>query len=341
MQRVAPEDGRSVVVHGSIAVYAAQGHYQLYADHCEPVGHGELYLAFERLKAQLNSEGLFALERKRPLPPYPRRIGVVTSPDAAALRDVCHVLARRWPGARVLVAPTLVQGEAAPAGIVSALRAAGRAGVDVVLLVRGGGSLEDLWAFNDETVARAIAASVVPVVSGVGHETDFTIADLVADARAPTPSAAAEICTPDGRELALFVDRCGERLVRLATLALRARAGAVHQAVKRLEAASPLRRLERQAILVAERRARLDRAAYGRVRLHSASLAGLECRLAALGPGPTLARGYSRVSRRLDGRTVRSVADVSPGDELTVTVHDGCFDALVGLRPQGAPRKEI
>src|SRR5947209_839867 len=186
-----PRAGTQVLVRGRISVYEARGEYQLIVEHLEEAGIGALRREFERLKAKLAAEGLFALECKRSLPRFPQRIGVITSPSGAALRDILHILARRFPPAAVLVYPTAVQGAAAAPALVAALEtASGRAEVDVLILARGGGSLEDLWAYNDERVARAIYASRLPIVSGVGHEIDFTIADFVADARAPTPSAA-------------------------------------------------------------------------------------------------------------------------------------------------------
>lgn len=199
----APQNGQQVVVRGRIGLYENRGDYQLIVEHMEPAGFGALQRRFDELKAKLQAEGLFALARKRPLPRFPRQLGVITSPSGAALRDILHVLARRFPALPVLVFPTLVQGAEAADQIVAALTAANRRGdCDVLILSRGGGSLEDLWPFNEERVARAIAASAIPVICGVGHETDITIADLVADLRAPTPSAAAELATPDGLELA-------------------------------------------------------------------------------------------------------------------------------------------
>lgn len=192
--RFRPEDGLHARLRGSVSVYDARGEYQIYVEHIEPVGLGALQLAFEQLKKKLEAEGLFDAARKKPLPLLPGRIGVITSPRAAALRDILRILRRRFPNARVLLYPVRVQGEGAADDIVKALKFfATRDAADVVILARGGGSLEDLWPFNEETVARAIAASVVPVISAVGHETDFTIADFVADVRASTPSAAAEI----------------------------------------------------------------------------------------------------------------------------------------------------
>jgi len=208
-----PEDGLHVVVRGRLSVYDPKGEYQIVAEHLEPHGFGPLQLAFEQLKKKLAAEGLFEAERKRPLPSLPRRIGVVTSIDGAALRDIIRVLRRRYPNAHVVIAPCRVQGDNAAGEIVRALRQIARIdGVEVVIVARGGGSLEDLWAFNEEKVARAIAASPVPVISGVGHETDFTIADFVADVRAATPSAAAELVVRRKDEFCSNIDRLGDRL---------------------------------------------------------------------------------------------------------------------------------
>jgi exodeoxyribonuclease VII large subunit len=257
---------------------------------------------------------------------------VVTSPDAAALRDVCKVLTRRWPGVEVLVSPTPVQGDAAPARIVAAIEAAGRSGVDVIIVTRGGGSIEDLWAFNDEAVARSIAACPVPVVSGVGHETDVTIADFAADVRAATPTAAAELATPDARELLLAVDDLFGRLSRRVGDSLLRRRRDTSALERRLETSAPVRRLEIRREAVAACSARLERAAAARLRLARVDLAGLVKRMEALSPAATMARGYSRVRRLADGRTVRFAADVSDGDDLGIDVIDGTIDAVVVQR---------
>jgi len=195
--RFTPKDGQSVAAHGAMSFYPAGGQVQLYIDEMQPVGEGQLYQEFLRLKARLEAEGLFAAELKRPLPQFPRHIGVVTSPSGAALQDILNTLRRRLPLVRVTLAPTPVQGAEAPAGIVAALQSLNSLpDLDLIILARGGGSIEDLWPFNDASVAYAIRASRVPVISGVGHETDFTIADFAADLRAPTPTAAAELATP-------------------------------------------------------------------------------------------------------------------------------------------------
>ncbi|MCX6025119.1 MAG: exodeoxyribonuclease VII large subunit, partial [Chloroflexi bacterium] len=208
-RQILPREGQSVEVHGRISLYEAGGQYQLYADGVRPAGEGELYARFVALKARLEAEGLFAPERKRPLPAWPRRIAVVTSPSAAALQDVLTVLARRYPLAEVVLAATPVQGEQAPPEIVNALARANRARPDVILLVRGGGSLEDLWAFNEEVLVRAVAASPIPIVSGVGHEIDVSLTDLAADLRALTPTDAAVQVSPDGVQLSTLCDSLG------------------------------------------------------------------------------------------------------------------------------------
>ncbi|HEX4649837.1 MAG TPA: exodeoxyribonuclease VII large subunit [Steroidobacteraceae bacterium] len=242
-----PRDGTQVLVRGRISVYEARGEYQLIVEHLEEAGVGALRREFERLKAKLAAEGLFALERKRSLPRFPRRIGVITSPSGAALHDVLQILARRFPPASVLIYPTAVQGLAAVPELVAALeRASQRAEVDVLILARGGGSLEDLWAYNDERVARAIHASPLPVVSGVGHEIDFTIADLVADARAPTPSSAAEMVVPERRAYLEFLARAGERLTAAARRQLRAGGARFEATERRLRLAHPGLRLQQQ-----------------------------------------------------------------------------------------------
>ena len=213
LARFTPKDGAHVLLRGRVSLYEQRGDYQFIADHMEEAGEGELRRRFEVLKTRLAAEGLFATERKRPLPSLPRRIGVITSPTGAALRDILNILRRRFCSIPVLIYPTPVQGAAAAAQIAAAVRLAStRAECDVLILARGGGALEDLWAFNEEVVARAIVGSTVPIVSGVGHEVDFTIADFVADVRAPTPSGAAELVAPDSQEWSRNVAQFGRRL---------------------------------------------------------------------------------------------------------------------------------
>ncbi len=242
-----PRVGAQVIARGRISVYEARGEYQLIVEHLEEAGVGALKREFERLKAKLAAEGLFGLERKRPLPRFPRRIGVITSPTGAALRDVLNILARRYPPADVLIYPVPVQGAAAAPGLVAAVQAASaRAECDVLILTRGGGSLEDLWAFNDELLARAIHDCSLPVISGVGHEIDFTIADLVADARAPTPSGAAELVVPDRLACLEAIGRTSQRLVGGMRRELRVCAARLEATERRLALAHPGVRLNQQ-----------------------------------------------------------------------------------------------
>jgi len=236
-----PEDGLHITVRGSLSVYDQRGEYQIYVEHIEPVGLGALQLAFEQLKSKLAAEGLFAAERKKPLPLLPLRIGLVTSPKGAAVRDILRVLRRRFPNLRITLYPVRVQGDGAAGDVVEALRYFNRVrNVDVLILTRGGGSLEDLWAFNEESVARAIAASAIPTISAIGHETDFTIADFVADLRAPTPSAAAEIVVRTRQELAQHIGQLRQQMtqqVRYRLLEWRHRVQelATHHGFRRLE----------------------------------------------------------------------------------------------------------
>ena len=307
-QRFVPQEGDAVQALGHIGLYEPRGEYQLYATQLRPLGVGELYAQFEQLKRALEAEGLFDEARKRPLPAFPRVIGVVTSPQAAAFQDVCNVLRRRFPLAQVWLSPAAVQGMDAPSELRAALaRLNARAEVDVILLIRGGGSIEDLWAFNDEALARAIAASRLPVVSGVGHETDFSIADFVADLRAPTPSAAAELVTPDLGKVQQQLTGAQARLEALqrARLALLAdRLGASRRSLMHL---SPLRELATLRQRLDDQELRLQRAWHT---AHSALAACLAEGTAALGaadPQAILQRGYALLTQVQDGARVTSV----------------------------------
>jgi len=327
-QTYLPASGDLVLAHGRVGVYEAGGRYQLYVDQLRPAGLGHLYQQFERLKARLEAEGLFAPERKRPLPPFPRRIGVVTSPSAAALHDILTILSRRYPLAEVLLAPTPVQGDEAPPHIVAALEALNRRDdVDVIIVARGGGSLEELWAFNDERVARAIAGSRVPVICGVGHETDFTLADFAADVRAPTPSAAAELVAPDCADLRALVAGMAE------TLQTTLRGRLEEQRWKLAGQARALKHLSPAAQL-AQARQRVDdllgRAQVGlnhSLALRRECLSGLAGQLAGVSPLGTLERGYAIVRHRRTGAVVRSMSQVAGGDVLGIRVADGEFEA--------------
>lgn len=325
-----PAHGDAILAHGAIGLYEAGGQYQLYVDAFRPLGRGDLHLEFERLKALLAAEGLFDLERKRPIPPYPRRLGLITSPNAAALRDVLHVLSRRYPLAEIILAPAAVQGDEAPPQLCAALEALNQLdGLDAILMVRGGGSLEELWAFNDERVARAIAASRYPVITGVGHETDFTIADFVADLRAPTPSAAAELAVPDREELQAQVQMLSERLALAFQGLIQEQRWQVEARAQALRHLSPLAHLlnlrQRLDDLNERAAAQMQHAlALRRERLRGATMA-----LSGLSPQATLERGYAIVRQVERDEVVRDAGQVAPGDRLEVQVRRGRFEAVV------------
>ncbi|MDN5864315.1 MAG: exodeoxyribonuclease VII large subunit [Gammaproteobacteria bacterium] len=284
-------DGLQVLARGRVTIYPARGSFQLIVSELEEAGLGALQRAFEALKRKLAEEGLFAAELKRPLPAYPRRIGVITSPTGAALRDILNVLNRRFPAAEVLIYPTPVQGETAAASIAAALeRAAARGDCDVLILARGGGSLEDLWSFNEERVARAIRACAVPVVTGIGHETDFTIADFAADLRAPTPSAAAEAVVPDAAELGERLRGFRARMVHAWQRGQRERRQESAALAHRLALQHPRRRLQERAQRIDELSERLLAATPRLIAAHRARLATLRSELARCSPAARLER---------------------------------------------------
>jgi exodeoxyribonuclease VII large subunit len=330
-QRQLPVDGDLVLAHGRVGVYEAAGRYQLYVDRFQPAGMGNLYLEFERLKARLEAEGLFAPEHKRPLPRFPRRIGVVTSPGAAALRDILTVLSRRYPLAELLLAPTLVQGDDAPPQIVAAIEAlnerADVGGVDVIIVARGGGSLEDLWAFNDERVTRAVAASRIPVICGVGHETDFSLADFAADVRAPTPSAAAELVAPEQADLRSQVAGLTGMLMTALYAAMDERRWRLAEQARALKHLSPALQLIQARQHVDDLLGGAQAALRHDMALRRERLGGLTGRLAGVSPLGTLERGYAIVRHRDTEAIVRSVGQVAPGDTLDIRVVDGEFEA--------------
>ena len=318
-------DGMEVEVHGKIGVYEPQGQYQLYADIIRPVGEGALFQEFLRLKSMLEVEGLFAEERKRPIPEFPKRIGIVTSATGAALRDMLNTLRRRLPLVEVLLAPSPVQGTEAPPALVKAIQALNHQKPDVILLARGGGSIEDLWAFNDERVVRAVAASEIPVISGVGHETDFTLCDFAADLRAPTPTAAAELATQITiidlqAELQNYVSR-----LATSTFSLVAEQRAyLSSLISELRYLSPARRIQSETQRVDELSRRMLSSLIHRIQLQSAQVKGMTRRLEALSPLAVLARGYAVVTRKEDGKVVSRVSQA--GSEMKVRVRDGEFE---------------
>jgi exodeoxyribonuclease VII large subunit len=322
------EAGTQVLAHGYVSFYEVRGDLQFYVDFVQPAGVGLWQAQFERLKAQLEGEGLFEPSRKRPLPDFPQRVGVVTSPAGAVFQDICQVVGRRWPLAEIVLAPTPVQGPEAAPGIVAGVQLLNQEpGIDVIIVARGGGSVEELWAFNEEAVARAIYGSRAPVVSGVGHGPDYTIADYVADVRAPTPSAAAEVIVPDMVEVA--------RQVRGLAAALSIRAERVIGR-RRAEVAAVAERLRRSLPDIAQRRQQLlGRLGAAALRLgqdlgqRRDRVGGLTARLRALDPRSTLARGYAVVQHRSDGGVVTGVGQVKGRDQLDVCVQDGHFPVEV------------
>ena len=359
-----PQTGLRVVAHGRIDFYEPQGALQLYVESLQPSGVGDLAIRFEQLKARLQAEGLFDAARKRPLPSRPASVAVITSPTGAVWKDVCHVLGRRWPLARVVLVACQVQGEGSAQSIVGAfrrlerhveeLRHDGRAGEApaVTILARGGGSLEDLWSFNDERVVRAIVAHPLPVVCGVGHEVDVTLADFAADVRAPTPSAAAELVVPDRIEFAAALARGAERMHAAAARGLRTavlEVAAERRVLDRLNPATRLATSRERAGDLLERATRAMRARIsdraraeersagrlpslvaGRLALASSELATAGASLAVLGPGATLERGYAIVRRAADGAVVRDPVEAVSGTPLLVRVAHGEFPARAG-----------
>ncbi|MBI2760104.1 MAG: exodeoxyribonuclease VII large subunit [Chloroflexi bacterium] len=326
--RAVLENGGQIVAHGNVSFYEARGDIQLYVDFVHEEGTGVLHLEYERLKERLAEEGLFDEGRKRPLPEFPRRIGVVTSPDGAVFHDICHILRRRWPVVEVLLAPTLVQGDGASDGVCRAIAdLCDVPDVDVIIVARGGGSLEDLWTFNDERVARAIFGAKVPVISAVGHETDYTIADFVADLRAPTPSAAAEMVVPDIDDIGMRVQGLAGMLAQMTAERLRDARADVEWQRDVLQRRCPDVAAPRTA--VEERLRWATEYAMRGVRAKLAELGGRYAQLHALSPLSTLARGYAVVQHAPDGPVIARAGEVAAGDRLRVSVADGEFEAAV------------
>jgi len=332
MRSAAPElrDGMAIAANGRISLYERDGKLQLYVEDVELIGEGALFLRFEQLKARLAAEGLFDASRKRPLPASPSVIGIVTSPQAAALRDMLLVLRTRYPLASVILSPALVQGAEAPAAIAEALDLLNEHGeAEVVILGRGGGSIEELWAFNDEVVARAIARSRIPVISGVGHETDFTIADFVADQRASTPTAAASAAVPDIAEWRAHVVELQQELTEFMDAFLSDQREQLERTRRDLLRLNPQYQLERLQQRLDDTSALLQARIQYILSLHHERLRGIALRLHSLSPLLTIARGYAVVRRDADQTIVTSMQQVQTGDQLTIQVTDGHIHAIV------------
>lgn len=327
--RFRPESGMRVTAWGRVAVYPRDGAYQLYCEGLMPEGAGDLQVAYEQLKAKLADEGLFDPSHKKPIPRYPERIAVITSSAGAAVHDIIRVLRKRWPVAKVLLLPVRVQGVEAPPEIAGALRYANKYRVaDVIITGRGGGSIEDLWAFNDERVARAIYASELPVISAVGHEPDVTIADFVADLRAATPSNAAELVAPDMSELRDALRSAAARLDQAVDRSLSQRRAALTELSSRRVMQSPTGFIDQRRLELDSIRLRLDAAATGRLNRERQEFARLAAKLDALSPLKVLGRGYS-IALDAEGRAVREAAQLKAGDKLDLRLSRGGAKCLV------------
>ena len=319
------QEGAAVEVHGKIAVYEPQGQYQLIVNIIQPKGEGALFQEFLRLKAKLESEGLFDSESKHPIPALPKKIGIITSATGAALRDMLNTIRRRQPMLQIILAPSPVQGVEAPPALVKAIQSLNLQSPDLIILARGGGSIEDLWAFNDERVVRAVADSKIPVICGVGHETDFTLCDFAADLRAPTPTAAAELATQttidDLHEQLTFHS---SRLTFLISSLLADQKTFISALASRLKYVSPERRIQSEYQHLDELSRRAFSALTHRIQLQSASVDGISKRLQALNPEGILSRGYAIITRVEDGKVVSKVTQAH--GEMKVRVSDGEFE---------------
>ena len=343
--RFRPESGMGVTAYGRISVYPRDGAYQLYCEALVPEGSGDLQVAYEQLKSKLEKEGLFDAAHKKPIPRYPQRIAVVTSSAGAAVHDIIRVLRRRWPVAKIILLPVRVQGAEAPPEIAAAIRYASEHRVaDTLITGRGGGSMEDLWAFNDERVARAIYASELSVISAVGHEPDVTIADFVADLRAATPSNAAELVAPDVSELRDAIRSASARLDQAIDRGLLQRRTALTELASRRVMQSPTGFIDQRRLELDSIRLRLDAAATGRLHRERQEFARLAAKLDALSPLKVLGRGYS-IALDAEGRAVREADQLKAGDKLDLRLSRGGAKCLVesvyGGEDNGCKEKDL
>lgn len=326
--RFLPENGMKVLVRCNVSLYERDGNYQLYCEDMQPDGVGELTIAFEQLKEKLSKQGLFASEHKKPLPLYPQRIGIVTSPTGAAIEDIKNVLSRRYPFAEIILAGVLVQGEEAAGQIADAIRRFDRLKCcDVVIVTRGGGSIEDLWAFNDEGVARAIYESSVPVISAVGHEVDFTISDFVADMRAPTPSAAAEIAVPDYKELLYAADKTLDSMTDKVLRVIDSYVLKLNELEKRIYEKNPAREFKLYSLCVDALAEKLDNLMARRIELYENALTNFAVRLDSASPLKVLGKGFAMVKNEVL-EPVKTVRKINEGENITVIMQDGTLSCL-------------
>lgn len=327
--RFEPENGMKVLIRGSVTVFERDGTYQIYCDDMIPEGMGELTIAFEQLKEKLRKEGLFDEENKKPLPEYPERIGVITSPTGAALQDILTVLSRRYPSGEIILAGVQVQGDSAAGQIAEAIRDFNRLNAaDVLIVGRGGGSIEDLWAFNEEEVARAIYESKIPVISAVGHETDFTISDFVSDMRAPTPSAAAEIVAPDYREILYAADKTLDSMIDSIDKKIYMYSLNLMSAQRVLSEHSPQKMIEFYETCLDACKTKIEQDLKAKIDFYENALIHYTAKLDATSPLKVLARGYSVVFDE-NMMTVRSVNDLKENDRIKIRLSDGTVDCTV------------
>ena len=323
-----PEEGMKVIAMGRVSLYEPSGSYQLYVEAMQPDGIGELTLAYEQLKKKLEEKGIFAKEHKKPIPKFPRTVGVITSPTGAAIRDIENILTRRYPQAEILLCPTLVQGENAAPELVKAVNLFNEYDLaDVIIIGRGGGSIEDLWPFNDEGLAYAIYASNIPVISAVGHETDFTICDFVSDLRAPTPSAAAELAVPDSEELKSYYRSQIHYLSTMMDRKLINARAALTRSESRLSAAVSDKVSDGQKLKLLNKIKRIQNIANTRIAEESEKNSQIAAKLEELNPLSVLKRGYTVTEK--DGKIISSSKGLKPDDELTVVFHDGKINTIV------------
>lgn len=324
-----PENGMRVVVHGRVSAFVRDGQYQLYADSLEPDGVGALYIAYEQLKKRLESEGLFDPSRKKPLPKIPTRVGIITSATGAAVRDMIHVAGRRFPFAKLILYPSLVQGPGAAAQLIEGVQYFNRtASVDVIIIGRGGGSIEDLWAFNDEQLARTVAASRIPIISAVGHETDFTICDFVADRRAPTPSAAAEIALPETAELKRKINNIISRENAVLTQVIARRREYLQRLSDSRALRSPMNFIDDKRMHLSTLTERLALSQTNSLSIKQAQLKAIAGKMEALNPLSVLSRGYSAVYGE-GGEIIKHTDQLTPGASITFRLADGEADAQI------------
>ncbi len=327
--RFMPENGMKVIAHGRISAYTVSGDCQIIIDDLQPDGAGALAVAFEQLKKKLSAEGLFAPERKKPIPKYPKSVGVITSASGAALHDIINVSGRRSPATEIIIYPSYVQGELAPRSLTGGiLFFNNRHKVDVIIIGRGGGSAEDLWCFNDEALARAIAKSEIPVISAVGHETDFSISDFAADLRAPTPSAAAELAFPNTAEMLLHVKQRWSKAELAITGRINSNSARLELLHKSLELNSPIRQLKNSENQLEMLKKRLETAGSSMLDSKENDLKLLCTRLEGVNPLRVLSNGYGMIENK-NGEIIVSASSVNVGDQVTVRLADGEFDASV------------